>query len=259
MNIDLASAMRRALEHTRAQNLNEATAVIQAALAGHCPSRERPGSAGISSPPASRAPFSLLDLDADTVEPTPLAYRPQSARGNTTPLAANPLRRARLRPPSLIDPEANSARERNDSDREAADLGLAPNAAPSSRRIRRSLGDVVNALRDGRASSLAASLPGIRAPAAPVSPQVPDGAQFLARSYACRAGSRQYKLYVPADRPDGPQGLVVMLHGCTQSPDDFAVGTGMNADRRGAWPPGRVSGADQHRQCGILLELVPPR
>ena len=66
MSIDLASAMRRALEHTRAQNLNEATAVIQAALAGHCPLRERPGSAGISSPPASRAPFSLLDLDADT-------------------------------------------------------------------------------------------------------------------------------------------------------------------------------------------------
>ena len=215
MSIDLASVMRRALEHTRAQNLNEATAVIQAALAGHCPLRERPGSAGISSPPASGAAFSLLDLDADT--------------GNTTPLAANPLLRARLRPPSLIDPKAISARERRDLDREAADLGLAPNAAPSSRRIRRSLGDVVKALRDGRASSLAASLPGIGAPAAPVSPQVPDGAQFLARSYACLAGSRQYKLYVPADRPNGPQGLVVMLHGCTQSPDDFAVGTDMNA------------------------------
>ena len=79
MNIDLASAMRRALEHTRAQNLNEATAVIQAALAGHCPSRERPGSAGISSSPASRAPFSLLDLDADTVEPA-AAIGPECAR-----------------------------------------------------------------------------------------------------------------------------------------------------------------------------------
>ena len=67
MSIDLASVMRRALEHTRAQNLNEATAEIQAALAGHCPFRERPGAAGISSPPASRAPFSVLDLDADAV------------------------------------------------------------------------------------------------------------------------------------------------------------------------------------------------
>jgi poly(hydroxyalkanoate) depolymerase family esterase len=227
MNIDLASAMRRALEHTRAQNLNEATAVIQAALAGHCPSRERPSSAGISSPLAARAPFSLLDLDAETVEPARPAYRSQSARGNTNPLAANPLRRARLRPPSLIDPKANSARERNEPDREAG-LDPAPNAARRSGRMRRSLGEVVNALRDARFSGLAASLPGIGAPAAPVSPQIPDGAQFLARSYACRAGSRQYKLYIPADRLDGPQGLVVMLHGCTQSPDDFAVGTGMN-------------------------------
>ena len=141
MSIDLASVMRRALEHTRAQNLNEATAVIQAALAGHCPLRETPRSAGISSTPASGTAFSLLDLDADT--------------GNTTPLAANPLLRARLRPPSLIDPRAISAREGRDSDGEAADLGLAPNAAPSFGRIRRSLGDVVKALRDGRASSLA--------------------------------------------------------------------------------------------------------
>ena len=77
MSIDLASVMRRALEHTRAQNPNEATAVIQAALAGHCPLRERPGAAGISSPPASGTAFSLLDLDADTVEPTPLAYGPR--------------------------------------------------------------------------------------------------------------------------------------------------------------------------------------
>lgn len=230
MSTDFASEMRRALEHTRAQNLNEATAIIQAALAGHCPSSKRPASAEVSSPPAPRARFSLLELDADTVEPAPLAHRSQSAAaGNTPPLAANPSRRATLRPPSLIDPRANPARERTEPDQEAAGLDPAPNAAPPSARMRRSLGDVVNVLRNGRTSGLAARLRGIGAPAAPVSPQIPDGAQFLARSHACGAGTRQYKLYIPADRPDGPQGLVVMLHGCTQSPDDFAVGTGMNA------------------------------
>ena len=83
MSIDLASVMRRALEHTRAQNLNEATAVIQAALAGHCPSRERPGSAGISSPPASGAAFSLLDLDADTGNTTSFG-RQSCAPGETS-------------------------------------------------------------------------------------------------------------------------------------------------------------------------------
>jgi poly(hydroxyalkanoate) depolymerase family esterase len=232
MSIDLTSVMRRALEHTRAQNLNEATAVIQAGLAGHCPSRERPSSAAVSSRPASLAPFSVLDRSVGTVEPAALVYRSQRGCGNATPSVPNPLSRARLRPPSLIDAKAISAREKeekNDSDREAADLGLAPDTAPSSRRIRRSLGEVVKALCEVRASSLASSLPGIGAPATPISPQVPDGAQFLARSYACLAGSRQYKLYVPADPPNGPQGLVVMLHGCTQNPDDFAVGTGMNA------------------------------
>ena len=60
---------------------------------------------------------------------------------------------------------------------------------------------------------------------------LPDGAQFLAASFSNSAGTRQYKLYVPASyRDDGePVPLVVMLHGCTQDPDDFAAGTQMNA------------------------------
>lgn len=43
------------------------------------------------------------------------------------------------------------------------------------------------------------------------------------------AGSRRYKLFVPAgyDRAR-PAPLVVMLHGCTQDPDDFARGTRFN-------------------------------
>lgn len=42
-------------------------------------------------------------------------------------------------------------------------------------------------------------------------------------------GGRDYLLYVPPHLPDGPKGLILMLHGCTQSPADFAVGTRMNA------------------------------
>ena len=42
--------------------------------------------------------------------------------------------------------------------------------------------------------------------------------------------SRTYKLYVPASYKAGvPFPLVVMLHGCSQNPDDFATGTAMNA------------------------------
>lgn len=40
---------------------------------------------------------------------------------------------------------------------------------------------------------------------------------------------RNYKLYIPpAYRSTQPVPLLVMLHGCTQTPDDFALGTEMN-------------------------------
>jgi poly(hydroxyalkanoate) depolymerase family esterase len=59
-------------------------------------------------------------------------------------------------------------------------------------------------------------------------PAVAPGASFAQRRYACAAGSREFRLYVPATAAQGIKGLVVMLHGCTQSPEDFALGTGMN-------------------------------
>ncbi|MFZ1431672.1 MAG: PHB depolymerase family esterase [Geminicoccaceae bacterium] len=64
---------------------------------------------------------------------------------------------------------------------------------------------------------------------APAAEPVPDGAVFLAGSYSNQAGSRAYKLYVPSGAHGQMLPLVVMLHGCTQSPDDFAAGTRMNA------------------------------
>lgn len=58
---------------------------------------------------------------------------------------------------------------------------------------------------------------------------LPEGAQFLARRYEAQEGARDYRLYVPAALDGPPRGLILMLHGCTQTPEDFAVGTGMNA------------------------------
>lgn len=60
-------------------------------------------------------------------------------------------------------------------------------------------------------------------------PRIPTGAQYLARAHRSKAGSRDFKLYLPASRPKRPKGLILMLHGCQQTPDDFALGTHMNA------------------------------
>jgi len=57
---------------------------------------------------------------------------------------------------------------------------------------------------------------------------VPEGARFVERSYTNGAGSRSYKLYVPSGYVGQAVPLIVMLHGCTQNPDDFATGTRMN-------------------------------
>jgi poly(hydroxyalkanoate) depolymerase family esterase len=57
---------------------------------------------------------------------------------------------------------------------------------------------------------------------------VPKGAAFLTRTFTCEAGSRDYKLYTPSHLQGRKLPLIIMLHGCTQNPDDFAVGTRMN-------------------------------
>ena len=63
-----------------------------------------------------------------------------------------------------------------------------------------------------------------RIPGRPGGP--PDS--FIAGRYTNTAGTREYKLYVPPDAGGQVLPLVVMLHGCTQDPDDFARGTRMN-------------------------------
>ncbi|MGZ3443819.1 MAG: extracellular catalytic domain type 1 short-chain-length polyhydroxyalkanoate depolymerase, partial [Polyangia bacterium] len=70
--------------------------------------------------------------------------------------------------------------------------------------------------RAGTLAALALLMMGSRAFAA---------GQFVADNF----GGRAYKLYVPSGYSGAPMPLVLMLHGCTQDPDQFATGTNMNA------------------------------
>lgn len=58
----------------------------------------------------------------------------------------------------------------------------------------------------------------------------PAAARWEWATYTADGAHRRYRVYVPAAY-DGRQEmpLLVMLHGCTQDPDDFARGTRMNA------------------------------
>jgi poly(hydroxyalkanoate) depolymerase family esterase len=69
---------------------------------------------------------------------------------------------------------------------------------------------------------------GLAQPSPAEAPGAPEKGRFLEKSYSNQAGSRAYKLYVPNRYCGQPLPLIIMLHGCTQSPDDFAAGTRMN-------------------------------
>ncbi|ALK95599.1 hypothetical protein AB595_19190 [Massilia sp. WF1] len=75
---------------------------------------------------------------------------------------------------------------------------------------------------------------------------------FLHGSYTNEAGTRNYRLYVPSSPSPGPRPLLVMLHGCTQDPEDFAAGTTMNlaAEQSGCLVlyPEQAASAN-HSQC----------
>jgi poly(hydroxyalkanoate) depolymerase family esterase len=189
MNDEFAAAMRRATLSTRALNLSEATRAIQDALAGRS---------------AAAQP-----------EPAAPDIMPPAARSRSKPFA--------------VDPHAEIIEPSEKADPASAQADPSRNSA----RTRRPLGDTLRILGEGRASAgLFGSLPGAGLPgmARPsTSPVIPEGAQYLARSFTCAAGTRRYKLYIPASAPVRPHGLVVMLHGCKQEPDDFATGTRMNA------------------------------
>jgi len=95
--------------------------------------------------------------------------------------------------------------------------------------LRESLGGLLRDLPDALPSL--STLPGLSGLGRGMTPSVEPiapASDLQARRFQGPAGARDYRLFVPS-APRMPAPLVVMLHGCTQTPDDFAAGTGMNA------------------------------
>lgn len=192
MNTNFSEAMRMATLSTRANDVVKATKIILLAVSGRAESHEGDDASSNSPfhPSNLRSTFGLLNADAEPAEAST-----ERQLSSSTPNAAKPDR----------------------------DFG----AIDRSQHVRRPLGEVLRSLRGGQPASPA--FPPSRGMKASSQPPAPHGAQFRTRSFKCAAGARDYKLYIPASAPDSPRGLVVMLHGCKQDPNDFAVGTDMNA------------------------------
>ena len=101
--------------------------------------------------------------------------------------------------------------------------GFAPSAPATARR--NDDDDVIDVI-DVEAREVGAPASSASADASPRAAAAAES--FTAGHYRNECGGRDYKLFEPT-RDGRALPLVVMLHGCTQDPDDFARGTCMNS------------------------------
>ncbi len=193
MNAILPNHMLEATRLTREGRLTEASALLQSLFRGETPAETvatKPRDTG--APVAERLPR-IIDVDPETGEASAPVHAP------------------------IREPRIAAANWRPADARSSATMPQMPEAL-------RGFLDQINQ------GGLPQGLRGLGQGSMARAPEpLPDGAQFVAGSFSSDAGSRGYKLYIPSTYRSEPVPLVVMLHGCTQSPDDFAAGTRMNA------------------------------
>jgi poly(hydroxyalkanoate) depolymerase family esterase len=200
---------------TRAGRLTEATTLLQSLLGrgvapggdGGAPHADGAEAAAQDGPSAARTvsrPSRVIDIDPETGEPEPGQAR-SPAGGSSHP--SRPTMPPEATPPGMgrMTP------------------GMVPQAGTLVPAALRGFLDRFNP------GSATAGTPGAASSTARPAPEPAAGGRFVARSFSGAAGTRTYKLYIPPQRSDAAMPLIVMLHGCTQSPDDFAAGTRMNA------------------------------
>ena len=199
MSDQMQGGMAEAMRLMQEGGLAEATAVIQRALGG---SSLGSGFAPTASPDAPSGADEPIDVESSLVDKAPhaaAASRPAAGRrpaAATRPAPATPLPFSSV---PLTMPDGLSL--------------TMPDSLPLT--------------IPGGLPGLPGTLPR-PAEGEPSPGVVPTGGRFVERSYTNQAGTRSYKLYIPSGYIGQEVPLVVMLHGCTQNPNDIAAGTHMN-------------------------------
>jgi poly(hydroxyalkanoate) depolymerase family esterase len=199
MSDQIQGGMAEAMRLVQEGELAEATAVIQRALGG---SSLGTGFAPVASPDAPSGAGEPIDVESSLVDEPPhpgAASRPVAGRG----------------PAAAPQPIASHLL-----------FGSVPLPIPDGLSL--TTPDSMPLTMPGGFPSLPGTMPSPKQ--GEDDPEVvPVGGRFIERSYTNQAGTRGYKLYVPSGYIGQEVPLVVMLHGCTQDPNDIAAGTRMNA------------------------------
>ena len=198
MSDQMQGGMAEAMRLMQKGDLTEATAVIQRTLGG---SSFGSGIAPVASPEAANGVGEPIDVESSVVDKAP------HHRAASGPAAASePAAAARSAASPLL-------------------FGSVPLTLPDSLPL--TVPESMPLAMPGDLPSLPNVMPG--ANEGEIHPAiVPTGGRFVERSYTNHAGTRSYKLYIPSGYIGQEVPLVVMLHGCTQSPNDIAAGTQMN-------------------------------
>ena len=249
MNDRMRTGMAEASRLTRAGRLTEATAVIQRTLRA------------VPAPEALSTTTDLESIDAvfrvvDTVPlPTEVSAQTPAHHLSISETATLPPSDVAMSPPQNGGASAELIDTRPDL-REDQHSG-APSTILHTREITRADSIHRRGLRRLLASARHFALrSGV---SGPVSIPILDrargeifaGGKFIKGSCTNQAGTRSYKLYIPSGYRGQALPLVIMLHGCTQTPDDFAAGTRMNvlAEKEGFFVvyPAQATPANQSK------------
>jgi poly(hydroxyalkanoate) depolymerase family esterase len=195
------NGMMEATRLTREGKLAEAMALIQRTLGGgHGPT----------------GPFTVQTVDPEPIETTFRIVGPEPASEGVPPVSGNvaqaSIDAAAVPPITSGRPDKAAARVRR---------------VPVSRRVARP-----SPMPPGGMPlpKMPAGWPG-RGAARRLTPSAtaaPEAGRWIEGTHTGESGTRAYKLYIPSGYCGEPVPLIVMLHGCTQNPDDFASGTRMN-------------------------------